>query len=276
MRFFGETRANTYTRCNQVGFDTAVQTWAERREVDHRTGGGRTTGARGGCTNGEHVLARGRRRDLGGPGCPSVADGKHRCEVLAVVDKGVNRTSVSRVLTVISVQSPSVDGDACRHLFGISEHVVNRANTPEGPGRIVFKRVHDEVRSGSDAAGIRIARAVSEHGNGDVRTMAAVAVGRRRIKPKLREGGSDPAGQIRMVRIQSCVGNGDHLSRSVERERGVIGHVLNASNGPSQRVVDAPLGGRFGPQNSSVEGQLIDHLGHGEGISSGVAHPRVA
>ena len=128
------------------------------------------------------------------------------------MDKGVNRTSVRRVLTIVPVQSPSVDRDASRHLFGISKHVVNRAYTTERPGRVVLEGVHDEVCSGSDATGISIARTVAEHGNGDVRAMAAVAVSRGWIKSKLREGGGDPAGQVRMVLIQSCVGNGDHLS----------------------------------------------------------------
>ena len=192
------------------------------------------------------------------------------------MDKGVNRTSVGRVLTKVPVQSPSIDRDASRHLFGISKHVVNRANSTKRPGRVVLKGVHDEVCSGSDAAGISIARTVAEHGNGDVRAMAAVAVRRGWVKSKLREGGGDPTGQIGMVLVQSCVSNGNHLSRAVKGKRGVVGHALDARNRPSQCVMNSPLGGGFGPQDSTVVGQMTDQLRHGERFGGCVAHPCIA
>ena len=102
------------------------------------------------------------------------------------MDKGVDRTRIGGVLSVISVQAPSVHGNTSGHLFCIAQHVVNRPDASKRSRWVVFKGVHDQIGSGCDAASVRITRPVSEHGHSDVGAVTAVAIGGRRIQPKLR------------------------------------------------------------------------------------------
>ncbi len=102
------------------------------------------------------------------------------------MDEGIDRTRIGGVLSVISVQTPSVDRNSSGHLFGVPKHVVNRTDATERSRWVVFKGVHDQIGSGCDAASVGITRPVTEHGHSDVGAVTAVAIGGRRIKPKLR------------------------------------------------------------------------------------------
>ena len=79
-----------------------------------------------------------------------------------------------------------------------------------------------------------------------------------------------------MILVQTRVGNGDHLTRTVQREGGVVGHTLNASNGPRNGVVDAEFLRRFRPQDSTVTGQMSNEVGRRSGLNQGLAHPSIA
>ena len=154
------------------------------------------------------------------------------------MNERVNGASVGGVLPVITVQPPSVDRNTGGHLFGIPQHVVNGADSTKGPRRIVLKGVHDQISSRCNASSGCIARTITEHRCGDVCAVATVGVSRGGVEPKLRVGGRYTSSQIRVILVQTGVGNRDHLSGAVKGKRGVVGNTLNPSDGPCEGVVD--------------------------------------
>ena len=90
------------------------------------------------------------------------------------MNKGVDRAGISGVLAVIAVQSPSVDRDAGRQLFGVSQHVVNGADAPKGTGWVVLQSVHHEVGRRGHATGVCIPRAVAQDRHCNVGAVTAV------------------------------------------------------------------------------------------------------
>ena len=92
----------------------------------------------------------------------TVIDRKDGRQILPVVDEGIDRTRIGGVLSVISVQAPSVHGNTERSF-------VRHPSTCRKWSRCVqtfpldhAQGVHDQIGSGCDASRVRITRAVTE------------------------------------------------------------------------------------------------------------------
>ena len=192
------------------------------------------------------------------------------------MDEDVNRTCISGVLSVISVQAPGIHRNTGGHLFSVSEHVVNRANAAKSAGWIVFQRIHHEVCSGSNTPCRGVTGPVAQYGGRNVGSVPSVGVGRRWIKPKLRIGRSDSSHQVGVVAVQSGICDGDHFTRTIERERGVVLHIGHARYRPRERIVNAMGSCRLCPHDSPVVGDVLNEVAcvmRGEGYN---AQPSIA
>ena len=192
------------------------------------------------------------------------------------MNERVNRTCIGGVLTVVAVQPPSVDRNSGGHLLGVSQHVVDGADSTKGPRWVVLECVHDQIRRRGDASCGCIPRPVSKNGHGDVSAMTTVGIGGGRVETKLCVCGRYTTGQIGMILVQTGVGNGNHLTGTVECERGVVGNALNPGDGPCERIVDSKFRCGLCPQNSAVVGKMLNERASVAWFHHRPTHPSIA
>ena len=117
-----------------------------------------------------------------------------------------------------TVQPPSVDRNTRSGLGRIAQHFVKRTLPPEDPRRIVFQRIHDQGGGRRHAHGAPVTSAVTEDGQRHVGAVPSIAVGGRRIQSKGGVDAGDPAGNVRVIDVQTGVDHGDGFARTVEGE----------------------------------------------------------